>query len=97
MTARGISSTVICGVIGTGATAVYANMQKATPVPTNTQLGIGGTSTFFSAIFMMETYPRMSYPKALTYGSALTCGFYGVGAAIGAGLSLLAEARHKDV
>ena len=91
MASQTIASALVSVIIGAGATTVYANMQKATPVSTNTQMGIGGTSTLFSTIYMMETYPRMSYPRALTYGTALTGGFYGVGAAIGAGLSLLAD------
>lgn len=100
MAALNIASGLISVVIGTGATTVYANMQKATPVSNNAQLGVGGASTIFTTIHMMETYPHMSYPRALTYGAALTAGFYGVGCAIGAGLSLLADdnkPRHTDV
>jgi hypothetical protein len=103
MASQNIASALVSVITGVGATAVYANMQKATPVSTNAQLGVGGASALFSTIYMMETYPRISYPKALTYGTALTIGFYGVGAVIGAGLSLLADnnkpamSRHEDV
>lgn len=80
-------------ITGVGATAVYAKLQQATPVPTNIQMGVGGASALFSTIYIMERHPhpRMSFPKALTIGSALAGGFYCVGGVIGAGISVLSD------
>lgn len=100
MAVQTIASASVSVITGVGSTAAYAHMQEYPPIPTYIQVGTAGASALFSTIYIMETRPHLSFPKASAYGTALAGGFYCVGGAIGAGISLLSnnnKSRHADV